>query len=298
VHERIGRARRRRLAAAAGAVVAVLVAVAALTVGGGMWTAPPAITAGPTPAATSIGDFPAVYLGGRVLTSTSVTLPDRTASIVYTPDTLDLLVVTKCDARAQGGIFFTVNGEGQGLGLACGEKWSWGVGNAETWAAYGVRVGEPFTLAVEVYAQKGAIGKISIGLATPMDESPTSPPAVLPELNAGKGNVATVRSAPGNPLTPQTIQIGGHQHYDFFVQLRGPGVVRVEFNGKVFMTCRKQDYAANNPQPKTRDFDNGCGDERVNDGIPWPDPATVRVIPEGVTEGWMVRIDDEPSTNS
>jgi hypothetical protein len=66
----------------------------------------------------------------------------------------------------------------------------------------------------------------------------------------------------------------------------------VEFNGKVFMTCTKSDFTPPGETPSQADFDNGCGEERVNDGIPWPDTATVRVIPAGVTGDWEVRITD------
>ena len=74
--------------------------------------------------------------------------------------------------------------------------------------------------------------------------------------------------------------------------MQTPGTIRVEFNGKVFMTCTKSDFTPPGETPSQEDFDNGCGEERVNDGIAWPDPATVRVIPEGVTGDWLVRITD------
>src|SRR4029453_11390566 len=86
VHERIGRARRRRVVAAAGAVAAVLVAVAALTVGGGGgWTAPP-------PQVATTPDFPPNEFRGGVLAATSVRLPQRTGSLTFTAESLDLMI--------------------------------------------------------------------------------------------------------------------------------------------------------------------------------------------------------------
>jgi hypothetical protein len=303
VHARIARARRRRAATAA---LAVLAAVAAMTYAftglGSLWPGPPPIAATPPPATTpphdAIYDFPTHYLGGRVLAAMSTTLPERKGSMVFTAESLDLMIVTMCDPGVEASFVFTVNGVDPGMGtLGCGQRWSHNTDAEakEFWTVFGVRVGEPFTFGFEAATAAGATGKLSVALTEPVRFSelpPLTRPPVLPKLNATKGNVATVHSKPGHPLASRTIKISGHQHYDFFAQMQTPGILRVSFNGKVFMTCTKWDYGPTNADPTPADFDNGCGEERVNDGIPWPDTATVTVTAEGVTGDWLVRISD------
>jgi hypothetical protein len=235
-----------------------------------------------------------------VLAATSVNLPERTLELNFVPDSLDFMIITMCPAGLAS-FEFTINGKGNHLGVACNNKWSHGTAaeQEQFLANYGVRAGSPVTLAFTAYVGEETSGKLSVGVAEPVpvnDLPQLSRPTTLPPLRGGDGNVATVRSDPANPLKPRTIKIGGHQHYDFFVQLQTPGRVSVAFNGNVFMTCEKFDYAPTNADPAPKDFDYGCGEERVNDGIPRPDPATVTVTPESVTGAWQVRIDDEPRT--
>src|SRR6185436_9804392 len=137
-----------------------------LTVGGGGgWTAPP-------PQVATTPDFPPNEFRGGVLAATSVRLPQRTGSLTFTAESLDLMIVTTCDFGRRARLTFTVNGQrSQGEGaseLTCGQAWPHeSLGEAETfWTRFGVRVGEPFTFGFEASVDEGVTaGTLSVGIA-------------------------------------------------------------------------------------------------------------------------------------
>ncbi|MGY0230400.1 SigE family RNA polymerase sigma factor [Longispora urticae] len=158
VHDRIRQRRRNRLAVvgAAGAVVVAVLLGYLLVPGSRNDSLPPAlptptptVTSGPT---TAFGT-PEFYEGYRRVGGVAGRIEDRTASFVWTPTTVDAVLLPKCTSETPGVVGYldaTVNGERTG-GVSCENRDTSSFANTISLGQrYKLRVGVPVTVVVTV----------------------------------------------------------------------------------------------------------------------------------------------------
>ncbi|MFC7481658.1 hypothetical protein ACFQX7_18650 [Luedemannella flava] len=149
-----------------------------------------------------------------------------------------------------------------------------------------------------------ARGGISLAVGVPVafGDFPLPPrPATLPALPGpppGWSVVKTVRNAPGDPLTPVTVELPWKpQDLNFIVHLQTPGTVRVSLTGKEFLTCVKWDFEPGMADPTQPDVPDSCTEERLLGPADKPRSNTlaITVRPEHVTGDWVVFISSDAS---
>lgn len=312
VHRRIARARRRRVAAAGAAVATVAVLVGVVTSGirdprqvpdrpvGDV----PTVSPSASPTARTIEGFPEYLNGARVLAAASASLPDTTATLTFVPRTHDLVFFTRCDPpEVSAQMLYPEGSVGSGR---CGSSHA---GYSEEWlASLGIRVGKPATIRLEAKGTLPLAGRarpgplpesgsiaIAVGERVPFDEYPLPPrPAALPPLATPPNAETTVRSAPGDPLAPRTVELRSRKRLTFFAQLQTPGTLRVLADGREVTSCVKWDYATTSTRPSQAEIDNGCYEELIPGDSDKPkksgDPITITIEPRHVTGDWAVHI--------
>jgi hypothetical protein len=297
VHRRIGRTRRRRVLAAGAAVAAVVLAVTggAVALRGPAAAPPPAVpNATPSPTAKTIEGFPEYFEGARVVAAASATAPATTAKLTFTRTTKRLLILVRCsDPGLQPLVMFPGS---VGIGVGCGTAAEYP--NIESLDS---RTTKTVTLTVNAMnpMPAGASIGIAIGVPVAFEDFPLPPrPSVLPTLPGPPSHgkvVATIRSAPGDPLTPRTVKVPVQDRFEIFARLSTPGSVQVSYRGQPFMTCVKWDYAPLTATLTELDFGHGCGEERITgDSDNPPKPGSLiefKVIPAHVTGDWVVYIE-------
>ncbi|MFG2052965.1 hypothetical protein ACGFI9_02955 [Micromonospora sp. NPDC048930] len=310
VHRRIARLRRRRIAAAGTAVAVVALAVgvgAAAEVrpsirkppAGALPAATP--TPSPSPSARTIAGFPEYLDGGRVRWATSAPASEMTVSLTFVPTTTNLMIWTRCDPPE---ILAQVEApSGALLGGECGGSHRL---RARSLADLGIKVGRPVTLRLNVDGTMPRPGEprqtappangtiaLAAGEAVPFAAYPLPPrPATLPPLPTSDTGT-TIRSAPDDPLAPQSVAVSRRQRLTFLAQSQTPGTLRVLADGREITTCVKWDYAPTATRPSRAEIDNGCYEEFLPGDLDRPtkrDSVTITVQPQHVAGDWAVRV--------
>jgi hypothetical protein len=304
VHRRIAAVRRRR---AAGAVCAAVAVVAA---GAVAWNVLPGEPTPPRPAQTTmrtIDGFPEYSYGARVIATGVEQLPRSSVSVTVVPDSLDLVLATRCDAVLR----MTLSVDGRDLyGSDCNENSEPNIiyeDGPAYWTQLGLAVGQPATFTMTVtesveYTESGppvkgplpTSGAISLAVMqrVPFVEFPLPPRpstlAPIPEEGLPDGALV-LTSDPADPLRPVsgTFVWSPDTHLRFDSQT--PGYLTVVMNGVQVAVHEEWTFEVRTHTVIFGDGGTGACDSVLCEEIfPDGEVVTVTVQPEHVTGAWRV----------
>lgn len=306
VRAKVSARRRRRVASTTLAVVGLAGIAAAAVVPALHSDTTPTPAGGPSPTRTIEG-FPEYANGARVVGARSAELPQRRVTLTIVPDTLDLVVFTRCDATGtkidlQGQV--SINGHDLVTGncLAATTRPS-------AWAELGVAVGKPATFVMTITGASrlertgqvavpippiGEFG-LAVGERVPFERYPLPPrPATLRSLNGALESVCTpqcagaiiIRSDGADPNRPvrQTVTWKTIDSIDLAAQ--APGLLHVRVNGVALMTGEWWDYELD--RHAMYGDRGGAWKREFGLDLRPGNPVTIEVVPEHMTGAWQV----------